>query len=206
MSNWFEQNATKSVIGYTLLVAGATWAVSTFVLQDNRLNLVRTELEAQRSQTEQYKAKAEILQTDLEVLRADNAEYRAWLGQAKDAIPAIAPRIRELNDKIAELQLQGVGLGATVSQTARPAQELTASLGRAYVDDGLGIVFTVKQTTPARTADVIVKLPDQVSAVEATIDAGKQWRFVENDKKYVLTVTEVSFYGDSVSFRVAEAK
>ena len=92
MSNWFEDNATKSVIGYTLVVAAATWATSTFILQDNRLSLLRGEVDSQKTLAEQYKSKVELLQRELDNVRLENSEYRTWLGQTKDAIPAMVPR------------------------------------------------------------------------------------------------------------------
>lgn len=52
MPNWFENNATPAIMGYTLVIAGATWAVSTFILHDNRLNLAQSDLESQKSLTE----------------------------------------------------------------------------------------------------------------------------------------------------------
>lgn len=72
MSNWFEENPTKSVIVYTILIATTTWAISTYVLQDNRIALLRSELDSQKALSEQYRAKSELLSKDLESVRAEN--------------------------------------------------------------------------------------------------------------------------------------
>src|SRR3954466_8846174 len=106
MGHWFARNATASVVSHTLLVAGATWAISTFILKDNRLSLAQTVLESQKASTEQYKTKVELLQRDLESLRAENAEYRNWLGQTKDAIPVIVPQISGLKEQVAKLNVE----------------------------------------------------------------------------------------------------
>ncbi len=84
MSNWLQDHPSTFVITYTLLIAGATWGASTFILQDNRMNLAKSELEAQKALVEQYRAKSELLQNDIEVLRAENQEYKGWLAQSKD--------------------------------------------------------------------------------------------------------------------------
>lgn len=207
MSNWFENNATKSVLGYTILIAGSTWAVSTFVLQDNRLNFARSELEAQKSLTEQYKSKTELLQRDIDALRAENAEYRGWLGQTKDAIPAIVPRINELKQQITSLQARPQMASASAALSVVPAKrEGTAKLGTAYIDDATGLVFTVLRTTPDRTARVSVKFPEGGSVTEETISPGHQWKFRYQDQEILLTVRSINFSGDYVDLLVAPVK
>jgi len=202
MSNWFENNPTKSVIGYTLVIAGATWATSTFILQDNRLNFARSELQSQKSLTEQYKSKADLLQRDIDALRSENAEYRTWLGQTKDAIPVIVPRITALKEKVATLEAESARLRAISPTSSKSIRELNSHLGSASIDDVTGLIFTVKRTTPDRVAQVVVKFPGKDVPVEATINPGQQWRFKFKDKDYLLTVTDISFLGDSVRFRI----
>lgn len=202
MSNWFENNQTKSVIGYTLVIAGATWATSTFVLQDNRLNLAKSELESQKSLTEQYKSKTELLQRDIDALRTENAEYRAWLGQTKDAIPAIVPRIVELKSKVAVLENEAQQLRVQHPSTQTIAVEQSATLGKAYIDDETGLIVTVKKTMPDRTAQLMVRFPDKEAVIEATISPGQQWKFNAKGRSYQLTITEISWWADSVRFRI----
>jgi hypothetical protein len=200
MSNWFEDNPTKSIIGYTLVIVAATWAASTFVLQDNRLNLVRSQLETQKSLTEQYKSKAELLQRDIDALRAENAEYRTWLGQTKDAIPIIVPRITALKEKVARLEAGSTRAG--IQTKAELIRERSARLGTAFIDDVTGVVLTVTKTTPDLRAQLIVKFPGKDVPVEANISPGQQWRFKFKDKDYLLTVTEINFLNDTVRFRI----
>lgn len=207
MSNWFENNATKSVLGYTFIVAGSTWAVSTFVLQDNRLNLARSELEAQKSLTEQYRSKTELLQRDIDALRAENAEYRDWLAQTKDAIPVIVPRIIDLKQQITSLQNRPEMAGGSGALSVLPRnREGTAKLGTAYIDDVTGLIFAVHGTKPDRTARVSVKFPDGSTIAEKTIHSGEQWEFRHQDQKMLLTVRSISFAGDFVDLLIAPAK
>lgn len=131
MSNWFEDNPMKSVISYTFIVVGFTWAVSTFVLQDNRINLMRSEVDSQKAVAEQYKAKVELLQREIDTIRSENIEYRAWLSQSKDAIPTIVPRITELKLKIAELEKTNKGANASTKPSSPEISITRAGLRRA---------------------------------------------------------------------------
>jgi len=202
MSNWFEDNPTKSIIGYTLAIIAVTWAASRFVLQDNRLNLVQSQLEAQKAVTEQYKSKTELLQRDIDALRAENAEYRTWLAQTKDAIPVIVPQITALKEKIARLEGKSGGVSAGIQIKEELIRERSARLGSAFVDDLTGLVFTVTKTTPDLRAQVIVRLPGKDVPVEANIGPGQQWPFKFKDKNYLLTVTDINFLNDTVRFRI----
>ncbi|WP_157475027.1 hypothetical protein [Lysobacter sp. Root494] len=202
MSNWFENNATKSVLIYTAFVITSTWAVSTFILNDNRVALVQRQLDAQRAQTDQYKSKVELLQRDVETARAENAEYRQWLSQTKDAIPVMVPRVIELTGRIKTLEAENSALLASGTGPKPKEDAHSATLGTAFIDQETGLIFTVKDTTPSMTATVLVKFPESGSQQEYTISAGQQWSFKLGTKRYTLTVTEISFLGDRVSFQI----
>ncbi|MCP1418481.1 hypothetical protein J3D47_002724 [Pseudomonas laurylsulfativorans] len=198
MSNWFENNQTKSVIGYTLMIIGATWAVSTFVLQDNRINLLKSETDSQKAIAEQYKSKSELLQREIDAIRAENTEYRAWLSQAKDAVPVMVPHLIELKARVAELENRPSGTQTAETHTSEPPAEVYVYRGRAYLDQATGLVFTVLNVDVQRRASIAVKLPSKSAAEELTVYAGWQWKFESRGSEYMLTLTEVNFTGDSV--------
>jgi hypothetical protein len=231
MTNWFSDHPSTSVITYTLVVVGATWATSTFILQDNRLNLAKSEVESQKSLAEQYKSKSELLQKDIEALRAENLEYRAWLAQSKDAIPIMVPQLVDLKKQLARLNAQSPATPDTVNTSppqaagsaaiappptpttvdkpkALPnsfAQPRTAKLGSAGVDDTTGLIVTVKQTSTDRTATLLLKLPDRSQIIEEHVYAGQQFKFAWGGRTFVLTILEISFLSDTVTYRIQAA-
>lgn len=38
---WFEKNATRSIVYYTIFIATTTWAVSFFILDENKINVIK---------------------------------------------------------------------------------------------------------------------------------------------------------------------
>lgn len=204
MSNWFEDNPTKSVIGYTMVVAAFTWAVSTFILQENRVNLIKAELDSQKAVTEQYKSKVELLQREMDAVRSENSEYRAWASQTKDAIPAIIPRINELKAKISDLE-------RISSATPPPSKYKTTSQfqvkrGKAFVDSETGLVVTVVKVDAKNNASIIVKLPGQSAAKEQEFYPGWQWNFKANNSAFTLTLIETEFLLDSITMQISPAR
>lgn len=208
MSNWVENNPSKSIISYTFVVAAFTWAVSTFVLQDNRINLLRSEVDSQKAIAEQYKSKVDLLQREIDTVRAENSEYRAWLSQAKDAVPIIVPRITELKSKIAELERRTPAAPAespASASTPTSVEDIRVSRGRAHMDSATGLVIALLSVDVERRARVSVKLPGKAVAEESTVQAGWQWGFSIGGASYALTVMEVNFVTDTITARLTKA-
>lgn len=228
MANWFQDHPATSIVTYTLLVGGATWAASTFILQDNRLNLAKSELESQKTLAEQYKSKTELLQKDLEAVRAENQEYRNWLAQSKDAVPIMVPRLIELKKQVDRLSTAATPANdasprspqqssTEAMQSAPPppsgsvkpkqlpqsfTQPRTAKLGRAGLDDTTGVVVSVKQTHPDQTATLLITFPDRGQVLEERVHAGRQFKFSWGGRAIVLTVLEITFLTDTVTYRM----
>lgn len=205
MAHWFERNATPAIVTYTLVIVTATWAVSTFILKDNRIALAQSQLETQKALTDQWKQKTEILQKDLEAARSENAEYREWLGKIDGAIPAVMPRITELKNRISVLESQvkePVPAGGLIEYRLAQLNSHGANVGSAFIHDTLGVIFTVKKTFPDSTAEVLVQLPDKPTPIEEKITPGKRWTFEVDGVTYGLIVTNIIFLADRVEFRI----
>lgn len=198
MSNWFETNPTKSVIGHTIAVAGITWAVSTFILQDNRVNLLKAEIDSQRAIAEQYKSKADLLSKDLETVRAENAEFRAWLNQSKDAVPAIMPRITELKNYIAALE-------AKSSRQPRAQQFVQeARRGNPATDEITGVRVEVQEVTIEKMASILVKFPDRDTKVSLEVKGGETFPFKLGPVDYKLAILRVYYIADGIEFAISQ--
>ncbi|NYT26387.1 hypothetical protein H0A73_22600 [Alcaligenaceae bacterium] len=203
MPNWFESNATKSVIIYTIVVVTATWAVSRFVLQDNRLSFAKSQLETEKSLTEQYKSKVELLQRDLDAIRDENAEYRRWLGKIEHAIPVIVPRITELKQRVDLLEKSLSTQSPHSASQAQPThRDGLVRRGDAYIDEQTGLVLAVREVNVYRQAQISLKLPDNEDLVTAHANPGDQWRFTAKDQAFTLTITSISYVTDAVNFRI----
>lgn len=204
MSNWFEDNPCKSIILYTILIVGATWGATRFILQDNRIELLRSELDVQKALSEQYKTKAEFLSKDLENVRAENTEYRAWLSQSKVAFPAIMPRLTELKTYIAALEGQVAQLSKNTAAYTPVVKN--ARRGIPIVDEQTGLQIDVKEVTIDRRASIIVKFPDRDTKSYLSVKRGEQFKFKHGPASYTLSVVEVYYLADSIEFSVLQEK
>ena len=204
MSNWFESNATTSIIIYTITIAAAVWAASRYVFQDNRIELLQSELNAQKAVSEQYESKAEILSKDLETVRSENAEYRSWLSQSKEAVPAIMPRISELKTYITALegQVSKLSKDSPVSvPTIRDARR-----GLPNIDELTGLRLEVQEVTIDKHASILVKFPDRDTKSQLSVKGGEEFKFKHGPVAYKLSIIRVYYIADGIEFSVLQDK
>ncbi|MDT1912296.1 hypothetical protein FPK81_14770 [Acinetobacter baumannii] len=198
MSNWFENNATKSVISYTLIIVTATWAVSTFILEDSKLSDVKSQLETQKIITDQYKVKVDILQKDIEKLQAENTEYKSWLEKEGKVVPSIfVAKNLQMQEEIKNLKT--VIKNNSIEQDAN--QRL--NIGTAYINNELDISLTLDEVSIGNKATIYIKLPNTTKNIKYDdIRAGYIIPFEKDNKKYKITFTKVLFVSDVVEFTI----
>ena len=56
MSNWLEDHPVYTIIGHTVLVATVTWVVSSYMIDESKVNLYRAKAENADSKSSQYLA------------------------------------------------------------------------------------------------------------------------------------------------------
>lgn len=96
MSNWFEENPTKSIISYTLVVIAATWAASYFVIDENKINLYRSQVDNEKSVNRQLQAKVSVLEGKILDLSNENKQLKEWLSSEATSYPALVNKIQAL--------------------------------------------------------------------------------------------------------------
>lgn len=171
MSNWFEQNATKAVISYTVVVMAATWATSTFILDENKINLHKAEASNAQAMAEQYKAKISVLEGEIATLKEENKKYYTWLTQDPKSIPALENRIADLES----------ALDGAISNLSKD------SLSK----DSVGAIGNTSKSIDAPLMD---EIPSEASPVENKVPS-KPYQFTKTFTKgesFIDTRTSVS--------------
>ena len=214
MPNWFEDHPARSIIVYTLTIAAATWACSTFVVDERRVNYYKAEAENSETMAKQYQAKVSVLELENRNIREENQTYRRWLESQPTSFPALAAKIKQLEDSQPkqpctqsgqETAAKTVPAQAPNAANAGPySSKGVAKEGETFTDSHTGVNVGVAQVTVDQTAKIILNLPGKQQQVIPAVMPGMQWPYSYRGSNYELLVKAIHWIGSSVEFQIDE--
>ncbi|CAI3803922.1 hypothetical protein GLGCALEP_03488 [Pseudomonas sp. MM221] len=206
--NWFENNQTKSVIVYTLLVAAASLGASRFILDENRINLCEAETKSAVTVSEVHKAKVSALEGDIASLKLINERYLSWLEKDPKAFPALETKIKQLEKERDEANLRAASAEAE-SKGKVPQMDLynfskRFSKGESVEDPRTGVVIGISDVDENYKANGIITFPSGKRISLKEVEAGENWRFSDGGKDYKLKLDSINWINNSVKATVTE--
>ena len=84
MSNWFESNPTKSVIGYTILIIGVTWAFYKFTFEESKIDNYKSQIETKQATITQYQARIEYLEEENQKFKSELKDFEEWNSKSEN--------------------------------------------------------------------------------------------------------------------------
>jgi hypothetical protein len=203
MSNWFEENATKSIIIYTFLVMAVTWGAFKFIFYDNKI-------ESANIRVEQYVAKIDVLEAEIRQLRAENDKVLKWLENNPNTIPYLEKQIAKKDEEIAELKNKSFitmhAEGLIYAPGEKPYDYINSlRKGDSFIDPKTKIKIELTNIAPDNVADIMLAIPGKPVEDLKNVRVGTSWIFrEENLKKYKLILTQLNWYAGKAEFRVIE--
>jgi hypothetical protein len=151
MISWFENNQTKSVIIYTVFVAGTTWTIFNVLLDDKKLASAKAEVD-------QYKAKTEVLEAQTSHLRDEYQKYQGWLAATPGTVPYFESELAKANELAASVRAASPVVEPSMSTTSGRAAVLAP--GESMVDPTTGAIVGAGRFNPDFTVDISITSPD----------------------------------------------
>lgn len=213
MSNWFSDHPITTIISHTLIVGAGVWAVSAFVLNDNKINLYKAQVETSKAQVdnsktiaEQYIQKVSGLESEVARLRAENERYLTWLASDPKSFPALSLKISNLERDLSAARMLSQGAGETQSQASDILYEFSKgfSKGESFKDPMTKAVIGVSDIASNFTARGVVTLPDGEKINISGAKPGDSWDFTKSGKNYRLTLDSVNWITNSLKASVSE--
>lgn len=201
MSNWLENNQTKSVIIFTVFIVGSTWAAFRYVYWENKINF--------------YQDKITTLEKEINLLRDENKKYLEWVTNTPNSIPYLEQKIKllteEIHPKMIELRaggtLGGVTGGASIAVVNLPyANRSFLDIGETWIDERTDMSFGIGRIMPDFTVSAVLALPGKKPQEFEKIKPGKSWTFVKDAKNYQFIVSKIDWYSNKVEVRLNEIK
>jgi len=214
MSNWFSDHPITTIISHTLIVGAGVWAVSAFVLNDNKINLYKAQVETSKAQVdnsktiaEQYMQKVAGLESEVARLRSENERYLTWLTSEPKSFPALSLKISNLERDLSAARMLGQGSGEIQSPTGDILYEFSKgfSKGESFKDPMTKAVIGVSDIASNFTASGVVSLPTGEKINITSAKPGDSWDFTKSGKNYRLTLDSVNWITNSLKASVSES-
>jgi len=196
MSNWFESNPAKSVIGHTIFVAAATWAIFIFVFDENKVNLHEAKVERVEAEAREIEARNSVLTTRIEYLTEENRKLNTWLGQAPSTIPYYERQLTDLTEKLKESEEKLAQLpepSPTHSGESLYRNIKSGDAGTTFHDVKTNAVLGVSRISYGDIASVNLTLPGKGATQESDVTAGSTWMFTIGGAEYLLILGSIDW-------------
>jgi len=208
LSNWFENNQTKSVLTYTLVVIGATWAASYFLIDESKVNLYKAQVTNEKAVNRQFEAKISVLESKILDLSNENKQLKLWLSDDSASFPSLVAKIKKLEKKANKAKQVEINKESTVESTKKEVRPYSYSedfvMGQSFTDPLTNATIGVSQIASDYTADIYLFLPGTDSIEKTNVKPGSSWIFDFEQKKYKLTLNRVEWIGNSLKATVVE--
>lgn len=208
MSNWFEENPTKSIISYTLVVITATWAASYFVIDENKINLYKSQVDNERSVNRQLEAKVSVLEGKILDLSNENKQLKEWLSSESTSYPALVNKIQALEKELRERPLTSAGASKEVNDSSNLNERYSYSesfvMGQSFTDPLTNATIGVSNIAANYTADIYLFLPGKENIEKKGVKPGSSWVYEFEKKQYKLTLNKIEWIGSNLKATVVE--
>ncbi|TNF09512.1 MAG: hypothetical protein EP323_00125 [Gammaproteobacteria bacterium] len=212
MSNWFENNPTKSVLVHTVVVATVTWAAFTFIFDENRVKLHEAKVARAEAETKEVNAQNSVLVTRVDYLTKENEKLLKWLENEPNAIPFYEKQIKDLKETISKLEQQEeIFKSNTTIDNSWFEKELSKynkvqlkPTGASIFDAKTNLVVGADRVTTNGTTDVKITFPDGKKIEKKSALPGETWDFEDNGKSYRLILESADWASQRYSTRLIE--
>ena len=222
MNNIIERHPVYTLFTTIITTMTITWVVLTFVLDDNKVNFYKAQVENVKAETENvksinsiYQARIDYLETENKKLEELNNYYLDWISKSTAPIPALKVQIQKVAEENNKLQKQysnkiAINQQDTIkNERTQTENAIKYTIGKtirqseAYRDDFTDIVIGVLSINVARKATIQITFPDNTTK-EEEVGAGRTFNFKHNKKDYQLIVDKIEYVFSYIGIQIVE--
>lgn len=214
MSNIIERHPGYTLLLVTISVMTITWAILTFVLEDNKVNFYKAQIESVKAEAENFKSENSSYKSKIEFLEKENAKlnsinqvYFNYIEKDPNAIIFLQKRLDDLTEQNlllkngSSLLLDSAFTASTINSTYNVKAEI--SRGEAYFDEVTGLVIGLNEINYYRQANVNFTLPGKEEK-RMKVEAGSKFEFKSKMRNYELIIIQVDYYSNQLTIQIKE--
>lgn len=200
--DWFEKNPVKSTITYTILIMGAVFAFSKFVLIENTERDYEAQLATKDAVIAQYEARIRFLENENIKLENDRSKYIEWLRNTPGTIHYVEQKNQDL--KLALEKEKEGNKGNNENNGEYFKEYLSVNGDSAIVDEKTQIIFSINNINSFNEGDLSMTVPNSESENIENIEAGFTKEFVVNTVSYQFVLVSVDYVSNTYSVILKE--
>ncbi|NEX82897.1 hypothetical protein [Aeromonas rivipollensis] len=214
MSNWFENNPTKSVLLHTIVVATATWAAFTFIFDENRVKFHEAKVTKAEAETKEIGARNTVLVTRIDYLTKENDRLQRWLESEPKTIPYYEKHVAELSKKIESLEgsLNEIRSSASEKQSEGLWKEVMKKydfiqmkpVQTSIRDPHTNLVIGAERISSSGSTKIRITFPDGERIEKDDVYPGDTWDYTYKGSKFRLILDSADWASQQYSTRIIE--
>jgi len=215
MSNWFENNQTKSVLLYTLFIIGATWAFYRFIFEEKKIDFYKAQVETSQVEIEHYKARIDFLEKESVRLESILQEFEDW--NAKSTNPILFYKnqyesLIESKTKYEDFFSQHKEYLDTISETPhKPTSNIqtpqsidqTIDKGKSYINDSDEITISVNEIHVDGTCTFTISVGQIVNQLQKEVKTGNSFKY-GSKPRIKITLVETNYITSTAKFHIVK--
>lgn len=204
MSNWFEDHPVKTIIGHTILIGGAVFAFSKFILIENTEHLYKAQLETKEASIAQYEARISFLEDENTKLENEVNKYLEWVQNTPGTVQYVEKINEELEKQLAEEKEKNI-LDEGEGKIKKYYQEYKNISGdNAIVDKETEVVFALKDIKVNGKADLSFSIPTLGMEEVENVSPGYIKEFAIGEKTYQFIIVSINYVPNTCSIILKE--
>ncbi len=201
--DWFDTHPFKSIVGYTILVAGSVFAFSKFILIENTEMAHKSELAIKDATIAQYEARVQYLEKENTQLTEEANRYLSWLQNTPGTLEYLQKENSDLRaqieDEANESEKAEVSQNATYTRSYDFVKENTS-----VIDDHTGLVVTLTNINTYYEGDLSIWEQDNGLEHIEKITAGYTRKYTVAGIDYRITISMIDWISRSYSVSIRQ--
>ncbi|MDN3673021.1 hypothetical protein QWY99_08150 [Flavobacterium branchiarum] len=208
MSNWFENNQTKSVIIYTLVIAGATWAFYKFIFEEQKIDFYKAQVESSKTEVEQHKSRIDFLEKENQKLETVLKEFEEWNFKSSNPTLFYKTKYEQIaNEKNRIDSLFSKSIDSTYYPKAENSStslfksiDKEISKGKSYINDQEQLIIGVNDISVDGLCNFTISVGSKINEVQKNVRVGTSYNF----GKFKITLSETNYVYSLAKFHISK--
>ncbi|WP_026728802.1 hypothetical protein [Flavobacterium denitrificans] len=214
MKNWFENNQTKSVILYTLIISASTWACYKYMYEESKLELYKAQIESKQVELSQLQSRIEFLEKKNSSLEVVIKEFEDWNSKSQNPNLFYKTKFEEMASLKQKYQ-NSIALNSSSEDSipktydtivAKEIFPIDAKIykGDTYINDKEQIVIAVNDVNVSRECDLILSVGNKKNESFKNVKVGKTFTYLVGKRKLRITLSKTEFITSWATFHITK--